>query len=325
MRHSSFFLRRVNSSPFILLPYDILEDITEHLSRRDLCSLMLASRECSSLAARSLYSAIPLISPLDHSNDLRPHLTLRRRQFSFLVAISQHPEYTRFIRRIAFEFIGQEDEPSDFNHPIPTELVWKTFAKCQGVVYIDIKAKQQNPVDAPRTGMFPNLRRARVSGTFSPQTLAQLLNTSTSIRALELSLGSSYDPSPLALRTPLSWTTQTPDTFEFIRGDFSKLRTLSIEVHNKAFLTSLDAFFHHVKDHVTLLILSFPPSDGDEGERWSGWLQKVLNGFSRLEELWLKGVRFDEELSQSLRKTGSCPELRSVKHLEIGKECLTVF
>jgi len=316
------FPRQANSSPLSYLPFDILEDITDHLSRRDLCNLMLASRECSHLAVRALYSLIPLHTSSDHIYDLRPYHTLRRRQFSFLIAISQHPEYTRFIRRIAFEFTSQEDEPSDFNHPVPVELVWRTFAKCTGVVYIDIKAHHKLSIDAPKVGLFPNLRRARVSGPFSPQTLAQLLNTSPSIHALELSVAPARDSSLGVDQALLPRVVQTPSPFDDLKSGFQALKTLNVQIQRQTSLMSLTPFLQRVRKHVTFLILKFPgpPSDSeppveveDEERRWASWIPEALSGFVALEELWLKGVTLDSVSNQKLKER--LPELKSVKVL----------
>jgi len=293
---------------------------------------MLASRECSHLAVRALYSSIPLNSSSfdPSSNSQLSYHSLRRRQFSFLVAISQHPEYTRFIRRLSFEFTDREGEPSDYSYPIPPDLVWRTFAKCQGVVYFDITANRRSHVDDdPKVGLFPNLRRARVSGPFSARTLGQLLNTSHSIHTLEISndCGPVYSRALLTDRAILNRVSERTDPFECLRGDLPALRTLNIEICERMPLWSITEFLQHAKDHVTLLILKFLPvsiklsvgADEDEDRKRAEWIQNSLIGFTKLEELWLKGIKVDETLNKELRKIGS---LKSIRHLETSNDCL---
>src|ERR1700754_5017969 len=165
------FNQQLNNSSLNCLPYDILEDITKYLSRTDLCSFMLPSRECYNSAVRALYSNIYLrtsesIDDTNVNQRSSPTLnqSLRRRQFSFFVTISQHPSYTRFIKSISFEFTNSSssencDEPTDFTYPLPADLIWRAFAKCNSVVSIDIKASHDT-VDPPEVDMFPNLRQA---------------------------------------------------------------------------------------------------------------------------------------------------------------------
>jgi len=311
------FIRQANSSLLSQLPFDIVEDITEHLSRNDLCSLMLASRQCTSLAARALYSNIPLRTSSNDDTDCRAHHTLRRRQFAFFVAISQHPHYARFVRRIEFEFIGRDDEPSVYDFPVPTDLVWRTFAKCLGVVYIDLKATRplRVPLDEPQTAILPNLRRARLEGPFSGRTLDRLLNTSRSIKTLELSITSPFQPSP---HSPQGFSFhQRPNAgpFDDLQGDFPSLKTLNILIHPSLSVTSLATFLQRISDHVNLLILRFShagaPEMSDDDGYWTSWITENLVGFKVLEQLWLRGLLPDDKLTQQLQK--SCPCLKSIQ------------
>jgi len=326
--HNTLFIRQANSSLLSQLPFEILEDITEHLSRKDLCNLMLASRECSSLAIRALYTIISLHNSSKTRDDRRAYHTLRRRQFSFLVAISQHPSYTRFIRRIEFEFTDQEDEPSVYDYPISMELVWRTFAKCVGVVYIDLKAARphQARIDEPETRMFPSLRRARIEGAFSGQTLDKLLNTSSSIKALELTTGPSRERSPEALQGSLFRLAQTASPFGDLRGDFSSLTTLNIQIHPWLAVTSLKAFLQRVRNTVTLLILRFShasateASAGGDDAYWTSWITESLVGFKVLEQIRLQGFTPEAGLVQKLQD--GCPCLRRVMVSSSGKDDL---
>jgi len=314
------FIGQANSCLLFQLPFDVLEDITEHLSRRDLCSLMLASRECSSLATRALYSNIPLHNTSTDCNDLRAYHNLRRRQFSFLVAISQHPTYTRFIRRIAFEFTEQDDEPSSYEYPISAELVWRTFAKCLGVVYVDLKAARpaQARIEDPKAVMFPALRRARVEGPFSAETLSKLLNTSSSIKALELSINTPGSRrSPERVQDPLFRSIPNAGPFDELQGKNPSLRTLNIQIHPWVSLTSLGAFLQGTRKHVTLLILGLSVSHthrGGDGNDvvWTRWVAESLKGFTVLEEVWLQGITPDDALGMRLKD--SCPCLKSVRY-----------
>jgi len=320
---NTLFIHQANISLLSQLPFDILEDITEHLSRKDLCNLMLASRECSHLAVRALYTIIPLHNSAKIRDDRRAYHTLRRRQFSFLVAISQHPSYTRFIRRIEFEFTDQEDEPSVYDYPISTELVWRTFAKCTGAVYIDLKAARphQARIDEPDTSMFPNLRRARIEGAFSGQTLGKLLNASNTIKALELSTGPCHERWPEAPQGSLFRLAQTANRFGELRGDFASLRTLNIQIHPWVSVTSLTAFLQRVRNSVTLLILRFShASVGGDDAYWRSWITESLVGFKVLEQVWLRG--FTPEAGLVQRVQDGCPCLRHVVVSGSGKDDL---
>jgi len=315
---NTLFIRQANSSVLSQLPFDVLEDITEHLSRKDLCNLMLASRECSSLAVRALYSTIALHNSSNIGDDRRAYHTLRRRQFSFFVAISQHPTYTRFIRRIQFEFTDQEGEPSVYDYPIATGLVWRTFAKCIGVVYIDLKAARphQARIEEPERNLFPNLRRARIEGAFSGQTLDKVLNGSSSIKALDLSIGRSREWSPEGPQGSLFRLAPTASPFDDLRGEFSSLRTLNIQIRPWGSMTSLAAFLQRVRNSVTLLILRFShasvteTSVGGDDAYWTSWITQSLVGFKVLEAVSLQGITPGAGLTQQLQD--SCPCLKRV-------------
>jgi len=309
------FIGQAKGCQFFQLPFDILEDITEHLSRRDLCNMMLASRECSSIAVRALYSSIPLRTSPDSGDDRRAYLTLRRRQFAFLVAISQHPNYTRFIRRIAFEFPDQDDEPSVYDYPVSADLVWRTFAKCTGVVYVDLKATQphQSPIEEPKDTMFPNLRHARIEGPFTPRALDKLLNTSSSIKTLALSISRPHRAFPPKVTQALPSHAPVIGPFDDLRGGFPSLRTLNIQIHPGVSVTSLGAFLQQVEDHVTYLILRFShtntPRRADRNDAfWMPWVLDSLRGFKALEQLWLLGIAPDAEWTLKLKT--SCPSVR---------------
>jgi len=196
---------------FVHLPYHLLEEIVDYLSKDDLRRMMRVSRWCSTLTSKSLYSYIPLTNFIHHHKDrnlgpdseLSNHSSssellaneteteddsiilstketdpstihhLRRKQFSFLLAISQHPEYTRFIRKIEFEFTDNRSEvPTDHRYPIPRELVWRIIGKCRNLVGLYVKLGSHRPGDGlnkvrgmGQIGMFPTgLRRAYFLG-----------------------------------------------------------------------------------------------------------------------------------------------------------------
>src|ERR1700753_4177010 len=94
------------------LPYDIQEDITEHLDQSDLHALSVASKYLSSLAARALYARVNLhsscVAGKPSPAHRAPHV-LRTRQFSFFKALYEHPEYANFVRHLAYEFTDCTD------------------------------------------------------------------------------------------------------------------------------------------------------------------------------------------------------------------------
>lgn len=326
-----FYCHQAKRNTFNSLPFDIQEDIAEHLSRRDLCCLMLASRDCSQFAVRALYSTIPLGNRSERADISETNYTrsLRRRQFSFLEAISQHPEYTRFVRRIIFEFTEQSGKPSDYDYPIPTPLVWRTFAKCSGVVSIEIKAREDSLIEEPELEMFPNLRRARVTGPFSGRTIARLLNASSSVHTLQV-LREDWRNRSLEDINGRRTCQVISDPFGEIRGEFTCLRTLSIDMVDGMDLASLASFLSRTSTNVTLLCLKFPiqtPSATVHFDTvvwkkdWSQWLLSVLSGFTMLRDLMLKGIKLDDAVAPELLKIGF---LRTVICQEAEQECANV-
>jgi len=310
------------------LPYDVQEDITEYLSRSDLYSLSLANKYLSNLAARALYSNVLLHSghpyPKSSRADLRPNDTLRMRQFSFLIAIYEHPEYANFIRHIAFEFTDNIEPHPTLDYRVPEELVWQVFAQCKGVTSIDITMSNGHESKPPLTPLFPNLKHAKISGTFPESTLDRMLHTSKHLRSLHITAGTSE-----YIDAPGEWPSWSSSLTPFLDrsiyyGKFSSLRMLNFEAHqcSKPNITvdCLGAFLKHVTPHLEELTLSITSKRVDT-DCWNEWdIDDTLCAERREElvSLCLKGkVNVSPQRARELKRT--FPKLADVQLCDTSK------
>jgi len=158
------------------LPYETQEHITKQLTHSDLHQLSITNKSLSVLAARALYGEILLHSQhYPHTGKLNtPRLKedLRRRQFSFFVAVAHHPEYLDYIRHIAFEFTDTAENgeypcgawnQSSYACLIPERLVWNVIGRCGGLVSLEIKWTRIRQMDLPPASKFVNLRHLQIT------------------------------------------------------------------------------------------------------------------------------------------------------------------
>jgi hypothetical protein len=245
------------------LPYDIQEDITEHLDQSDLHALSVASKYLSSLAARALYARVNLhsscVAGKPSPAHRAPHV-LRTRQFSFFKALYEHPEYANFVRHLAYEFTDCTDPKTAVDTVVPDELAWKAFAKCKGVTSLHITMFNGHGAKPPPQRLFPNLKHATVSGTFPPMALDRLLHASTRLQSLHIAGGTS-EHIHLPQQRP-AWTSSlSPFITRSIRIDaFKTLKNLSFESHHSNKTTTISSsslfkFLKHVIPHLEELTL----------------------------------------------------------------------
>ena len=153
------------------------------------------------------------------------------RQFSFLIAIYEHPEYANFIRHIAFEFTDDIELHPTLNYRVPEELVWQMFAQRKGVTSIDIAMSNGHESKPPLHDLFPNLKHAKISGIFPASTLDRMLHTSKHLRSLHITAGTSE-----YIDAPGEWPAWSTSLTPFLDrsicyGKFLSLRTLNFEAH----------------------------------------------------------------------------------------------
>jgi len=313
------------------LPYDIQEDITDYLTRSDLYSLSLANKYLSNLAARALYSKVLLHSnypyPKSSRADLRPNDTLRMRQFSFLIAIYEHPEYANFVRHIAFEFTDNIESHPTLDYRVPEELVWQVFAQCKGVTSIDITMSNGHESRPPQHNLFPNLKHAKISGTFPDSTLDRMLHTSKQLRSLHITAGTSE-----YIDAPGEWPSWSSSLTPFLNrsiyyGKFTSLRSLIFEAHqcSKPNITvdCFGEFLKYVTPHLEELTLSITSQRVDM-DCWTEWdVGDTLCSAEQREELvslCLKGkVNLSPLRARELKRT--FPKLADVQLCDANDKC----